>query len=233
MIGICQGEHPVRCQQWLCCEQSEFCCVVQLQDNLPWENGHLQKDDMHQLGAEIDPLQTPTAQPAVPPTTSSPHCLVLRWHLAHRAHLRGQHGDAHGQLLQGKWCAPGKGWRVSIQNSLLPQKGRHCYQQLVPQIIYPNQKQALVATHVHLMFKYMDSAFFQRFVMLCPAISCLLDQRKKGRLPIPLGRVDVIHHLLCQGLPIGIFELQHLPTWRTEGILESAKIVNLLIICKG
>jgi len=62
----------------------------------------LQKDDMHQLGAEIDPLQTPTAQPAVPPTTSSPHCLVLRWHLAHRAHLRGQHGDAHGQLLQGK-----------------------------------------------------------------------------------------------------------------------------------
>ena len=70
-------------------------------------------------------------------------------------------------------------------------------------------------------------------VMPCHAISGLLDQRKKGRLPIPLGRVDVIHHLLCQGLPIGIFELQHLPTWRTEGILESAKIVNLLIICKG
>ena len=212
-----------------------LCCPATRQ--LAMGKCHLQKDDMHQLRAEIDPLQT-TAQAAVPPTTSSPHCLVLRWHLAHRAHLRGQHGDAHGQLLQGKWCVPGS--RLTCVNSKL---GRHCYQQLVPQIIYPNQKQALVATHVHLMFKYMGSAFFQRFVMPChamsshvkpcQAISGLLDQRKKGRLPIPLGRVDVIHHLLCQGLPIGIFELQHLPTWRTEGILESAKIVNLLIICKG
>ena len=62
--------------------------------------------------------------------------------------------------------------------------------------------------------------------------SCLLHQRKKGRLPIPLGGVDVIYHLLSQGLSIGIFELQHLATWPlgTDGILGSGHQNNEIVV---